>query len=74
MNLYSSISDDAFLLRYLRVAKFDMKNAVERLERFFQLQRDWPELYGDFKWDDRMERLLESGSTELMFRAHYIIL
>ena len=48
-----------------------MKNAVECLERFFQLQRDWPELYGEFKWDDRMERLLESGSTELMIRASY---
>ena len=43
-----------------------MKNAVNRLERFFQLQRDWPELYGNWKFDDRMERLLEAGSTELM--------
>ena len=41
--------DDAFLLRYLRVAKFDAKNALERIERFFALQRDWPELYGNFK-------------------------
>jgi len=61
--------DDAFLLRYLRVAKFDAKNALERIERFFQLQRDWPELYGNFKWDAKMERLLESGSTELMPEA-----
>jgi len=58
--------DDGFVLRYLRVAKFDVKNAVNRLERFFQLQRDWPELYGNWKFDDRMERLLEAGSTELM--------
>jgi len=58
--------DEGFVLRYLRVAKFDVKNAVNRLERFFQLQRDWPELYGNWKFDERMERLLEAGSTELM--------
>ena len=63
---YRKRLDEGFVLRYLRVAKFDVKNAVNRLERFFQLQRDWPELYGHWKFDERMERLLEAGSTELM--------
>jgi len=58
--------DDGFLLRYLRVAKFDQKKALERIERFFELQRDWPELYGHFVWDEKMERLLSTGLTELM--------
>jgi len=40
--------DDGFLLRFLRVSKFDLDKAVDRLEKYFELQKEWPELYGYF--------------------------
>ncbi|CAG5084633.1 Oidioi.mRNA.OKI2018_I69.PAR.g10697.t1.cds [Oikopleura dioica] len=39
--------DDGFLLRFLRVSKFDLDKAVDRLEKYFELQKEWPELYGE---------------------------
>jgi len=57
--------DPGFLLRYLRTSKFNEDKALERLENYFQLQKDWPELYGDFKFDT-IKKLLDDGISELM--------
>jgi len=57
--------DPGFLLRFLRVAKFDLDKALDRLEKFFEIQKEWPELYGDFRFET-VKHLLEDGVTELM--------
>lgn len=57
--------DPAFLVRFLRTAKFDTDKALERLEKYFQLQKDWPELYGHFKYDS-IKFILKNGICELM--------
>jgi len=57
--------DDGFLLRFLRVSKFDLDKAVDRLEKYFELQKEWPELYGDFTYKS-VQHLLETGVSELM--------
>ena len=36
-------------VRYLRVAKYDLDKAAERIEQYFSLQREWPELYSKFR-------------------------
>ena len=38
-------------VRYLRVAKYDLDKAAERIEQYFALQREWPELYSKFRLD-----------------------
>lgn len=43
--------DDGFLLRYLRVAKFDIAKASDKIQKLFELQRDWPEVFGNFHYD-----------------------
>lgn len=54
-----------FLIRFLRVEKFDIKCALRRLERYFELQRDWPELYQDFNIDS-VRYIYERGIIELI--------
>ncbi|CAG5077896.1 Oidioi.mRNA.OKI2018_I69.PAR.g8838.t1.cds [Oikopleura dioica] len=57
--------DDVFLVRFLRVSKFDLDRALNRLENYFQLQIDWPENFGDFRFET-IKPLLEAGMSQLM--------
>jgi len=57
--------DENFLIRFLRVAKFDQDKALERMAKYFEVQRQWPELYGNFKFDTVKELLL-AGVSEMM--------
>ena len=55
----------SFLIRFLRVEKFDIKRALHRVERYFELQRDWPELYDNFTIDT-IQYIYENGIIELI--------
>jgi len=56
----------AFLLRYLRVAKFDVPKAAERIQKFFELQRDWPEVFGIFHYS-AAKNAIENGYIIIIF-------
>ena len=57
--------DDAFLVRFLRSSKFDLERALTRLENYFQLQIDWPENFGDFRFET-IKPLLEDGMSQFI--------
>ncbi|CBY33054.1 unnamed protein product [Oikopleura dioica] len=57
--------DDAFLVRFLRSSKFDLDRALTRLENYFQLQIDWPENFGDFRFET-IKPLLEDGMSQFI--------
>ena len=57
--------DDKFLIRYLRVAKYDVAKALDKIEKFFKLQQDWPEVFGNCKWS-RAKPIIEAGIIQLM--------
>merc|ERR1712110_724588 len=42
--------DDQYLMRYLRVAKFDLAVSLERLEKMFKIQKEWKEVFDDFSF------------------------
>ena len=57
--------DDAFLVRFLRSSKFELDRALTRLENYFQLQIDWPENFGDFRFET-IKPLLEDGMSHFI--------
>jgi len=57
--------DDAFLVRFLRSSKFDLERALTRLENYFQLQIDWPENFGDFRFET-IKPFLEDGMSHFI--------
>ena len=40
--------DSKFLLRFLRVAKFNLDPALTRIENYFKIQKEWKEVFQDF--------------------------
>jgi len=57
--------DDQYVLRFLRVSKFDQATALGRLESMFALQKEWHELFGEFTFAS-IEPLLKSGLAQVM--------
>ena len=53
------------MLRFLRCEKYRMEDALARLERFFDIQSQWPELYGEFRFET-IRGLMEDNQIELM--------
>lgn len=60
------LDDDSFIVRYLRVAKYDLKKAEEKITALFQLMLDWPEVFADLKWTPDIEKVFDAGIMELM--------
>ncbi|XP_077989773.1 alpha-tocopherol transfer protein-like [Glandiceps talaboti] len=44
-------TDDAFLLRFLRARKFDVDRAFKNLVRYYEIQREYPEVYYELRVD-----------------------
>ena len=63
--VFESRLDDQYLLRFLRVSKFDSATALTRLESMFALQKEWHELFGEFTFAS-IEPLLKSGLAQVM--------
>ena len=59
--------DDSFLIRYLRVAKFDVTKAADRIQKFFELQRDWPEVFGNFRWEAAKNPIKNGSVNNIKF-------
>lgn len=57
--------DDQFLLRFLRCEKFRVEDAVSRIEKYFEIQSLWPEVYNDFTFES-IKGLIQSNLIELM--------
>jgi len=57
--------DDAFLLRFLRCEKFRVADAAVRVENFFDVQRQWPELYSNFTFEN-IKGPIEDGMMKIM--------
>ena len=63
--IFESRLDDQYLLRFLRVSKYDQEAALKRLESMFALQKEWHELFGDFTFES-IRPLLEAGMAQIM--------
>lgn len=59
---YICILDDVFLLRFLRVRKYNNDQAFKMLERFMASGQSYPQWFQNLTFDDdRMRRLYETG-------------
>lgn len=63
---HSRLEDDSFIVRYLRVTKYDLKKAEEKITALFQLVIDWPEVFADLKWTPDIEKVFDAGIMELL--------
>ncbi|XP_078001150.1 alpha-tocopherol transfer protein-like [Glandiceps talaboti] len=71
--------DDAFLLRFLRAKKFDLKKAFHQLCRYYEVRRDYRQVFDDLRpsqlkhvWEGGMDACLPGRDSEgrrvLVFR------
>lgn len=58
--------DDSFMVRYLRVTKYDLKVAEEKITALFNLVDDWPEVFSDLKWTPDVEKVFDAGIMEVL--------
>lgn len=49
----------------MRCEKYRMDDALSRIERFFGVQKQWPELYGQFQFDT-IRGIIQDNVVELM--------
>merc|ERR1712113_1260871 len=57
--------DDDYLKRFLRVAKMDEEKALERIQKMFALQKDWPEIFNDFTFES-IEGIIKNHFVQIM--------
>ncbi|XP_070534837.1 alpha-tocopherol transfer protein-like isoform X2 [Ptychodera flava] len=72
-------SDNAFLLRFLRAKKFDYDRAFQMLVNYYEVRRDYPDIYTELfpskiqhVWQDSLQAVLpcsdKDGRRVLVFR------
>nr|XP_042907716.1 alpha-tocopherol transfer protein-like [Parasteatoda tepidariorum] len=54
-------TDDAYLLQYLRSRKFNLENAMDRLQNFFTVKKNFPDVYPENLDLHTLKKVFDSG-------------